>query len=405
MLRSHPACLLVTRALPVIVACGIILPSTHVSICAATLAERLEKAKVIREFKTGGAHVWQLAVAKDIVAFVLWRNDSSAVEAFDPTGALRFRFALPDSTEGPRLCGVDLSEDGATVIVTECGDEYFEHRVFDVAGKLCFALGTAAYLVPSPQGQYFSKQYNEITAALLSIYDRQGKEVRKLEGMLSGWNCVFADDEHLFIADPDSAWIVDVQTGATQASALGLGGYRRVPTIRMSRSDSVAAVCNYNTIVMLSTTDLTELWRDSSDMDLYTLAIDEGADVLAMQFADWRAGYGFFRLVSLRNGQRLCESERIPSLSSSARHTADITWFYGGVLSQWGPPNSSFSVFTGDEQHWTLFLQWDGEAQSLSKPAKIPGIYRVMEEQAGTQRYVRVDSAMGRAQLVEIPGR
>jgi len=369
--------------------------------CAATLQERIQNAQVLQEFKTGGAHVWQLAVAKDLVAFVLRKDGSSPIEVYDLNGVLRFRFDLPYCTVDSALCSVDLSDDGGTIVVTECRDEWLLHRIFGVDSTLCFTLGTAAFLVTSPHGRYFSKQYNEITTERLSIFDRQGKEVRSLDGMLSGWNCAFVDDEHLFIADPDSAWIVDVQTGATHARALGLGGYRRVPTITMSRTDSVVAVCNYNTIVVLSTTDLTELWRDSSDMDLYTLAIDEGADVLAMQFADWRAGYGFFRIVSLRDGRRLCESGRIPSLSSSARHTADITWFYGGVLSQWGPPNSSLGVFTGDEQHWTMFLQWDGQSQSLSEPVIVPGIYRALTKQAGADRYMRVDDR-NKASLLSI---
>jgi hypothetical protein len=399
MLRSHTFSLLAART----VGCGILAAAIlrfGPSACgAATLAERLEKARVVREFNTEGARVWRVVTAKDLVGFVLHRKDSSLAVVYDLNGVQRFRFGIPEGLgEYRQIQGLALSGDGSTVIVDELVDiEYFHSHVFGIDGKERFFVGAEQGLSLSPHGKRFCRRIEALSDPLV-IYDSAGNVTGSIPcpNNLGDWNCRFVDDDRLLVADGETVKLIDARATTVWIVSLGAQRDPGAPVILPSPTHSLVAVYDGSYLLVL-TLDGQELWRTTYTPPefLCAVAIDEATSHMALQFR--RNQEGFVRVVSLRTGAPLSAPAALDPSTIMTFGTTDRVLLSRDLLSILGPTNSMLRRLVGGREAWTLFMQFDDTTHSFSTPTTVPDLYF----KAADWAYLRVTAR--RAQLVELP--
>jgi hypothetical protein len=382
----------------------------------ATLQQRLESAKVVREFSTEGAKVRGFKTAKDCVAFVLDEADSSVAVVYGLDGTRRFRLAAwngrPEDSIFRGLSIATPSDDGSTLAICEImGYEDGKWEMYDAtSGSLLFESDDEAQLIPSPHGQYFCKLYDGVSYEPLAIYDRQGRMVKRFDAPIE-WRSLFLDDEHLAVVDRDTLRIIETATGdVLNAVALHLAripafeGYGAefgtLPLLAVSGVHSAIAVYDGHTLVVYSGGG-DELWRQVFEDRLCAVSFDDSLPRMALQFRDWGATYGYFKVMPIRNSQVAFESVRIPALANSDPVSVfHAMWFAGGVIAVWRPL-AAMPDGLDDSEHSTIFLEVNEAELTLSAPATRPGLYRPVGRYSDAAAFVRADNH-GDAVLVTV---
>ncbi|HUU46426.1 MAG TPA: hypothetical protein VM118_11910 [Acidobacteriota bacterium] len=356
------------------------------------LRHRIETASVLREFNTHGAHVRRVRLAEDHVAFELIGQDSSLVLVYEVGGQIRFRHGAPNDDE-PGLAGFEVSSDASTIVITEqMESRSWGKRVLDADASVLFELSIRAELIPSLNGEYFYTLHNHATDPPFEVYRRNGQRVRVFNWPSQDWNCRFLDNQHLVVADPDSAQLIDCSTGNVMRSTpLEFRPYGAPPGIVVSREDSVIVIYSLNSMLLLSYSG-DFLWREHFDHYLRGVSIDRGTSWLALQFEIPDASAGYFKIVSLRDLTSRFTSGSIPALSKCVSRPFEIGWFSSGVITVWGPPRGPFGFLRSDEEYWTLFLEFDAENGSVGEPVRLPGLYRATESSTPDRRYLHITS-------------
>lgn len=360
-----------------------------------SLQQRLESAKVLRVFNTEGAKIQQFKVTKDLVAFLLWKKDSSVVVAYGLDGTRRFRFGLPDAGDRS-LCWFGVSEDGSTLVIAEgLGSEFFNMRVFDISGVLRFSVGSEIEIIPSPAGKYFCSLDWNNSAENLTIYDSVGHETQPL-GLMPGWNCRFVTDECLVVADPDTLRFVDVTRGlVTKCIPLEWRGvWEGCPGICVSRSRSLVAVYysggTAGTIQLFSASgDLkwTATWRDR----LCSVAFDDREEWMALQFGNPGSRSGFVQIVSTSNPTTIyCKSEDISALGSTIfSGYMDGSRFSGGLVAIADPPHAGPNA-DPNAPVVTVLLEFDDAARAIGPSVTLTGLWCPVPDSRDTHQLVAV---------------
>jgi hypothetical protein len=359
-----------------------------------TLQQRLESAKVLREFNTEGAEVHQFKTAKDLVVFLLWKTDSSVVVAYGLDGTRRFRFGLPD-TGFRRLLWFDVSDDGSTLVIAEVlAFESVNMRVFDIGGALRFSLHTEVEILSSPSGTFFSNRDVDPSPEVLTIYDSLGGRIRSL-ARFHAWNCRFIDNERLFVARGDTARLVDVRNGqVTRSISLdALRSWTGPPGICLSRSRSLIAVYNSGGTagaVQLFTASGDLKWTASYPDRLCTVAIDDRDEWMALQFGNPGSRSGFVRIVSVSDPAIIYQSEGIDALGSTVfGGHVESSWFSGGLVTIAAPPRAG-PLIDRNAPAVTVFLAFDVGTRTIGSSTTLPGLYRPARDLPSGSQLVRV---------------
>jgi len=399
MFRSHAFSLLAART----ARCGILAVALLYfgpSACAAApLAERLESAKVVREFSTEGAEIYDVAVGKGLVAFVLWKEDTSVVVVYDHSGNEKFRYGGRDpDTAYHQLRTVDFSEDGGTLMITEvAGIESFRWKVFDLSGHLLFEIAPpyGTEVVASPSGQYFTFSNNFSPQNVLPIYDRAGREIERFENLYPRWTCCFVDDEHLLVAARDTARIIDVGSRRiTGVLPLNLPGQGYAPAVALSRPQSVMAVYCSHLLVVLSAAG-EELWRESypDNLLLHAVLFSSDGPWMAMEFHSRDPEDFYYRVTSVRDRQRTVRSQTVAALVKSLfRGSGNCGHFCDGMITVPGQDGLRSA---------TVFLEFESGSRSLGQAAVVQGQYLWFGGPPNGVRYLRA-TPKGPAQIVEV---
>gem|GEM_PF-5152014 len=277
------------------------------------------------------------------------------------------------------------------MITTEAaGIEAFKRKVFDINGALRFELNISAHLRPSPSGKYFCNVWDEISEERPTIYDRHGNEIKRLDEPRHSWDCRFLDDEHLLVFDPDTVRFIAPGTGdLIRVVPLGVRNYPLASRIGLSGSDSVIAIYNRNSIVLLSI-DGKELWRDNFDDYLRAVAFDHQSPWMALQFEIPRASTGYIEVVSVLNPAVSVKSAIIRSFRGHLSPILDVFRFTNGVITVWRPSLAVENFLRSDVDYRTLFMEFDADSMSISQPEAVPGLYRTVGDHGGpTTRYLR----------------
>jgi len=341
-----------------------------------TLQNRIRNAKVLREFHTEGARIWRVVAVNDLVGFVLHKSDSSLALVYELDGSQRFRFGIPlDSTEH-QIQGLQISEDGSTVVTTEVIEiEYYRHRVFDINGRERFAVESKSWLVASPRGQQFCTETDSDEP--LSDFDGTGKKswVRPARGGNRGWVCAFLDDDRLLLAYSDTVFVVEARTGATlQSFPLPAGEVLPYPpTLSVSRADSIAVVHGGGNELMALSFDGRVLWRKTLTTSFCTAATDNATGTIVVEFGDANTR-PYFEAYSLGTGKAVGRPILTPAAPPGRPRPLDVVHFHDGILSASGPAGG-FCPYDDRESCWTAFAAFDAATQQWGEPFVLPGTY------------------------------
>ena len=349
-----------------------------------SLEKRLASATVLQEFNTEGAHIRQVLGAQNLAVLELWKSDSTIVAAYDLNAKQRFRIA------GKHLGPVSVSEDGSTLVVAQqVAPEAWMYKVFDSSGALRFEIHRSAFLLPSPSGKYFCNLYDDISKERPTIYDRDGREIRRLEYPRLFWNCRFLDDERLIVANRDTAWFVATASGEVTRVVplpLNLPYYYDYPSIRVSRSNSAVAIYSERTLVLLST-DGDLLWHESYGYFLSAVAFDDRGAWMALHLMEPKVS-GYVEVVSVDNPKRTVTSPPIASLADYYHRGFEVIWFSQGVISIWQPSLALVNALQSDAEYFTLFMEFNADSVSVGQPVVKRGLYWDLGDQGKQTRYL-----------------
>ncbi len=355
----------------------------------ASFQEKLKNATILNNFETDGAYVKQVKVAQNRISFLLWKEDSSIVAVYDLDGCLIFRKATLPKNNG-KFTGVDLTRDGNTLIVNEVTAlRRIDKKVFDVNGSLRFKLEDSPALHASPSGKYFCSAFDEVLGKPLSLFDSNGDEIN-CNVKPSAWNCRFLDDERLLIIDPDSAWIVQLQTGRViESFVLNLDDPFPpfMPKIGISEFDSSVAIYTRNSILVLSVGGK-EIWRKTFDDILRIVNFDDLSSWIALLFEMPEESAGYIKFILLDDENIEIKSPSMSTLGRNLTRYDEVSWLSNHILTIWGPVSSSFWQLNGNVDHWTMFFEIDIESRTIGQPIKMPGLFRSVTDLHSQPRYL-----------------
>ena len=372
-----------------------------------SLKQRLASAVVLQEFNTEGAFVQQSQVAQNLVVLQLRKPDSTIVVGYNLNGKQRFRLSLGDASCW--LGQMRLSEDGSTLVIPEAvGPEYWDHKVFDSKGTLRFRVDQSATLLPSPTGEYFCNLFDEISSERPTIYDKRGKTIREFEYPWYAWNAQFLDDEHLIIADRDTAWFVATASGEVTRTVLLNHGIRNThvqagmygpPAIRVSRPHSCIALYgeDYSNLLSLSGNVLSDHWFGGSS----PIAFNDSAPWIA--FVSGSPGEsGEIWVVSVTDPEQTVGTPPMKSLAGWYQRDFKIISFSQNMITIWQPSPAVVEDLEPEKEYSTLFMEFNPDSLSLSQPVIMPGLYWPLENQRGQMTFLRIQPVSSVA-LIAIP--